>query len=396
MVRSLMRAPIRALVGPVTAALVALVADDAAADSCSNPLTNTCVSSDSFWPNAGPQRFAAVGSTETTAERQVSFGLMTTYQSRPVVLRVASPGPGGSDQYAIDNQVNASFLFAYGVTDRLQLDVGLPITLGQDGAGTSPLTGGGDLRSTAVRDLRFGVAYAIVPRDRNDPEDRHGKGGAGHSWSLAARFATTAPVGDSGDFAGERTAVFVPSLAVDWRWKRLFAAGEIGARVRPVTEVVGARIGTQLTMAAGVGVDILPKSFLSLLLESHAYAGFVEQRDTQQTAAGIGGQVNGQRIIPAEWMLGVRSAPLLDGDVSFYAGGGGPFPGNGDVVTVPRFRFNLGLTFAPTRRDSDGDGVPDRIDRCPTVPGEKGGAEPGCPKAPDPVEPPAPEPKVQP
>ena len=50
------------------------------------------------------------------------------------------------------------------------------------------------------------------------------------------------------------------------------------------------------------------------------------------------------------------------------------------AITVPRFRFVLGITYAPMQRDSDGDGVPDRIDRCPSQPGERGGQRPGCPK----------------
>src|SRR3989442_180055 len=127
MVRRLMRAPFGALAACVSAALVA-VAGDAQAQQCSNPLTSSCINGDSFWPNAGPQRFFAVGGTETVAERQVAFGLVTSYLSRPIVLRVASPGPGGSDQFAVDNQVDSNFLFAYGVTDRLQLDLALPIT----------------------------------------------------------------------------------------------------------------------------------------------------------------------------------------------------------------------------------------------------------------------------
>src|SRR4051794_21550774 len=116
--------------------------NEADAQQCSNPLVSTCINSDPYWPHAGPQRFAAVGSPETVASRQIAFGLVTTYLSRPVVLRVASPGPGGSDEFVVDNQVNANFLFAYGVTNRLQLDMAVPITLVQTGAGTSPLTGG--------------------------------------------------------------------------------------------------------------------------------------------------------------------------------------------------------------------------------------------------------------
>jgi hypothetical protein len=384
MVRPLMRAPtlLRGAVAGAFLALLTLGAAEARAQQCSNPLTSTCVNSDAYWPNAGPQRFAAVGGTETLTGGQLGFGLVTTYLSRPVVVRVASPGPGGSDQFAIDNQVDSNFLFAYGVTSRFQLELATPITLVQTGAGTSPLTGGRSIRDTAVRDMRFGFTYAIVPRARMDQERAAAEGGPGKAFGLTARFGVSAPIGDNSDFAGERTAVFMPAVAGDYRIWRFFFGGEVGARLRPVTEFAGARVGTQLTFAAGAGFDVLPRDLLAVTLEGRSYPGFVEQHDTEQSAFGISSHPNGTHIAPSEWTLGVRSAPVAGGDISFFGGGGGPIPGFDAAITVPRFRFILGVTYAPTDRDSDGDGVPDRIDRCPDERGERSGERPGCPKPP--------------
>ena len=69
--------------------------------------------------------------------------------------------------------------------------------------------------------------------------------------ALAARFETSAPTGDQDQFAGERGAVFSPSVAGDARFHRFFAGAELGARLRPVAELVGARGGSQLRAAAG-------------------------------------------------------------------------------------------------------------------------------------------------
>jgi OmpA-OmpF porin, OOP family len=347
---------------------------------CSNPLVNACINSDTHWPNAGPIRFFGVASTETVGQSQVSFGLVSSYLSRPVLLRVASPGPGGSDQFVVDDQITGTFLFAYGVTDRLQLDLALPVTFAQNGAGTSPLTGGAPLRDTAVRDLRFGMAYALVPRARIDPSKAALEGGVGKAWSLAARFIVTAPTGDQDAFAGERSAVFVPDLAADYRVSRLFFGADVGMRIRPVTEFAGARVGTQVTTALGGGVDVLDEERLSVFLEGRAFWNLPEQHDTFQSAFATTSIPNGRRITPAEWTLGVRSAPIFGGDIAFMAGGGGPIPIGDAAITVPRFRFLLGIVYAPVERDTDRDGVPDKIDRCPAQAGPPGGERPGCPE----------------
>lgn len=382
MVRRLMRrvlARVALACGPLLSFLL-LEESTARAQECENPLISSCVNSESYWPHAGPQRFAALGSAETLAARQIGFGLVTSYLSRPVVISGPSPGGAGTDQFAIDNQVNANFLFAYGATDRLQLDLGLPITLVQTGAGTSPLTGGRPIRDTAVRDLRFGFAYALLPRDRIDPQKAADEGGPGKGFAVASRLTLSAPIGDNTDFAGERTMVFAPSIAADYRLWRMFFGADVGGRIRPVTEFAGARIGTQLTTAIGAGYDILPSDVLSVFLEGRAYVNFAEQHTTQLSALGqIKSEPNGEMIIPAEWTLGVRSQPFLGGDVSFFGGGGGPLPLTPSPITVPRFRFLLGVTYAPTNRDTDGDGVPDRIDRCPAQAGERSGERPGCP-----------------
>src|SRR5689334_20095571 len=117
----------------LAAALPVVFSNQAWAGSCDDPLVNGCLNSDTFWPHAGPQRFAGVGGTETTASGRFGFALTTAYLLSPVVIHAPSPGPFGSDRDAVDHQVNSNFLFSYGVTSRLELDLALPLTLIQDG-----------------------------------------------------------------------------------------------------------------------------------------------------------------------------------------------------------------------------------------------------------------------
>jgi OOP family OmpA-OmpF porin len=323
----------------------------ASADDCAG-LTSPCINDDTLWPHAGPAYFVAVGSTDTVAEGRLGFGLVTSYLSRPIVLTVASPGPPGSRQYVVDDQVNGTFLWSYGVAERLELDLAAPVTFGQSGTGLSPVTGGDALKDTAIRDLRFGFAYRILSSSAtHGSQDSRTSDGL----SLLGRFEVSAPSGDHDQFAGERSGVFAPSLAGEYRLGRLFAGLELGARIRPTTELLGARVGTQIVAAVGAGYDILPREMLTATLEAWALPGLVEQDDiTAQLEGGSVAVPNGKHIAPAEWALSARTAPLRDGDFCIQAGGGGGISLSTEpAISTPRFRFTLGVRWTPRSEGPD-------------------------------------------
>ena len=228
-----------------------------------------CINDDTLWLHAGPAHFVAVGSTETVASGQLGFALVTSYLSRPIVLQMPSPGSGGSPQNVINDQVNGTFLWSYGATDRLELDVALPITFGQGGTGLAPITGG--LAST-TRPCATCASASLTPwfhtcgSQPDVPIDsllaRTTPGAT--QWGLVARFEMSAPTGDHNQFAGERSGVYIPSLAARFPARAVVrAASRLGARVRPITELLGARVGTQIVTMLGVGYDILPRELLA-------------------------------------------------------------------------------------------------------------------------------------
>src|SRR5262249_19021324 len=176
-------------------------------------------------------------------------------------------------------------------------------------------------------------------------------------WGLTARFETSAPTGDEDQFAGERSAVFIPSAVLDWRLKRAFAAAELGARIRPVAELVGARVGTQMAVGLGGGYDLLKKrELLSVLAEVRALPTLTEQHDSKQTNAGLESVANGKMIVPAEWSIGARTAPLAGGDFVIHAGGGGPISTD-PPLTTPRLPFLPSVPYPPLPPGTGGDGV---------------------------------------
>jgi hypothetical protein len=361
----------------LSALVATLVCAERSYADCTTPVTSPCVNSDTLWPHAGPSDFLSVGGSETVQASRIAFGLVASYLSQPIVIASPSPGSSGSNRPAVDNEINATFLFAYGITEKLELDLALPVTIFQDGDGTAPITGGPDVPTTATRDLRFGATYTLLGRPKKHPW-RHDASGFG----LAARFEMTAPSGDADAFSSEPSAVYVPSLALDYRSHRFFFAGELGARIRPTTDFLGARIGTQGVIAGGVGVDVLDQhDLLSVTGELRFLPVFTEQATVTQTVSGLQSSSNGTFITPAEWMVTARTAPLEGGDLTIQLGVGGWFPtASFAPITVPRFRAVLGLTFAPRGRDTDGDGVPDATDRCPLEPGPKNSEDgAGCP-----------------
>ncbi|HEU4410505.1 MAG TPA: OmpA family protein [Polyangiaceae bacterium] len=359
------------------AALAALAVRPARGADCSpSDGLSTCVDADNFWPHAGSADFASIGSTSLTAPSQASFGLLASLQSRPLVLSLPSPDPAGTEAVAIDNQLNAHFLWAVGLTRRVELSAVAPVTLFQDGTGPGVLQSQAPapLVRTTFRDLRLGLAASLVSR-------RPALGARG--LGLVARAQVTLPTGNEAIYAGSAGPAFAPTLTADYRLGRFLFGAEVGARLRKASTIGGARVGSQGFAALGVGFDVLPRELLSVHAEAFALPSFERQyepvRDPGAPATRLVG--GGPALAPAEWLATVRTAPALGGDFVAHAGGGTALPLAPDSVTQPRFRFVLGLRYAPVGRDSDADGIADRDDRCPERPEDRDGFEDqdGCP-----------------
>jgi hypothetical protein len=313
-----------------SATVMSLYAHVAVASDCSGNVS-PCINDDTLWPHAGPSQFLAVGGSGTTGPGQLGFALQTSYLSRPIVLQLTSPG-GGSQAYVINDQANGTFLWSYGVGRQLELDVALPLTFGQGGTGLAPVSGGPGLKDTAVRDMRFGFTYALVRKARAPQSAEEDE------WGLAGRFEVSAPTGDRDQFAGERSGVFVPSLAADGKLGRLFGAAEAGARIRPATELLGARVGTQLLGAIGVGFNLSADERVSAALEAWALPTLATQS---------GSSSRGAPLIPAEWQLSLRTSPLASRELSVQVGGGGALDNS---LTTPQVRFTLSIRWTPSGR----------------------------------------------
>jgi outer membrane protein OmpA-like peptidoglycan-associated protein len=357
------------------------------------------VEADNLWPHAGGGPFFSLGSTRTTPGGALSFGLVGSYLKAPVGLGVASTDPAGSIVDLVEHRVDATLLFALGVTDRLELTLAAPTTLYQSGAGLAGVIGGGAaLPRSGVHDLRFGFALALISR----AERASGP-------ALTARLEFGAPLGSKDAFAAAPSAVAIPSLVFDWRIGRVLIAAEASARVRRDAVFGDAVVGTQLGGALGAAVDVLRDGWLTVAAE-----GFALPAISQQGTDPLTGVL--RTLAPAEWIASVSNTRLLGGDVVVSLGGGGPIPITPHAFTSPAYRLDFSIRYAPQAKpkeslppplekvaappaplppppiepakvavveqpDRDGDKIPDALDRCPDEPEDHDGFEDedGCP-----------------
>jgi OOP family OmpA-OmpF porin len=334
---------------------------------------STCVDADNLWHRPGSSQFVSVAGTSVTPAGQISFGFLGAFQKRPVVFRLPSAEPGGSDAYAIEDQLNGNLLWSLGLGKGLELTLATPITLYQSGVGVSPLVSqkSTEVVRSVIRDARLGVHGGLIQR----------RGGyLAPGLALSLRGDVIVPTGDGKVYAGGKGLGFAPSAVVDYRVGPVVLGLEVGARVRSEVDLAGTTIGTQLYEALGVSVDVLGER-LAVTGEVYSLQGFGAQKSLTRSAAGVSELGDRPAHMPTEWLLGLRSAPALAGDLTAHLAGGGALPLTDNDVTAPAFRLVAGVRYAPLGRDGDGDGILDRDDRCPAEPEDRDGFEDedGCP-----------------
>ena len=299
---------------------------------------STCLVADNLWPQSGGNRWLSLAPTQTIAAGSASFGFVASYISRPIGLVIGSADPEGTTVYAVDNALGATFLAGVGITERLHVGLAVPTVLYQDGAGTADVVGSEqELPRSAVGDLRWGVAVELLQR----PASATGA-------ALTGRFDLSAPTGDEAAFASAGTAVYVPGISFDHRVDRFQWSLDGAARIRGEHQLAGARLGTQLYAAAGASYDILADKWLSVGLEAFALFTLASQEQlVRDPGTGMSATADDDIHIPAEWLLWVQTAGLLDGQLSTSLSGGSFIPtGSHSAVTTPRFRFMLGIHYA--------------------------------------------------
>lgn len=310
--------------------MLAGVASSFAATSVAEcPARTGCVNGDSFWPSPGPHELMLTPGASLGPSRSIAIGMLATYIHAPLRLRYAEAGPEADGQVpVVEHALIATMLLGYAPFPNVALGLALPVTLYQTGAGWAPI-GGAPLSTSGLRDPRVTVAWSVVRTGSPG-----GKAEARvSSFGLAIRYTLSLPLGDRASLGGEPGPVFSPSVAADIRVGRFYAAAAGLARFRAQTEIFGAAHASQLGLAGGASVAILPQGRLALQAEAYVLASLRNRAES---------------VAPAEWLFSVRTAALRRGEVAITLGAGAPIPVFASDVLAPQFRAVLSVEYAPS------------------------------------------------
>jgi hypothetical protein len=347
------------------AALTALAAPAAAGAQMCTGLQVGEPSAYRFYTAPGAGNFVQVDGVALGRELDPSFGLVLDYAHRPFALddpdyfTCTTNTPSGRELDVVAGTFTAQLAGAVAFGDRMQLGLNLPFiayTWGegyrwQDGDPPRPYSfpsGSG----TALGDPRLHAKLRLFEQDL---------GGDAHL-GLAVVGWLSFPVARAmipRRYAGEPGLAGGGHLVLGFRWSGLRAAINIGAALREDAQLIRSRRTSELTWGVALAYDF------------HTVFGALAEI-TGQTTFGL--VYDNEAPTEARGALYVRVGDLR---VVIGAGAGLVY-----AIGVPVVRVFAGATWDPLpRRDSDGDGLNDDLDACPTDPEDRdgNGDEDGCP-----------------
>ncbi|MFP2932517.1 OmpA family protein [Pyxidicoccus sp. 3LG] len=285
--------------------------------------------------------------------------LLFDFNWRILSLKLGDEKLGDLLPYRLD----AHLLFAYQLHERLELGVDLPFTLLQgdnfnllgDALGAPDFPGAAGVSSTTLGDIRLLPRVHLLDREEFP---------VGVSLIAEVRL----PTGDASSFTGERGVLWAPRLAVEQRFEFLpipfRVLGNVGVRLRPHAQYLNLLVDDELTLGAGAVAE-LPNlgrfTDIEGVAEMHLGTPLVRPFNFDQADS---------LKSPWELLVGARAKVWGNWGLELNVGRGiNLSSGYGREA----LRVMFALRYDEKFLDSDGDGVPDIRDKCPTEAEDKDG-----------------------
>jgi large repetitive protein len=361
------------------------------------------VDSELFRPALDSYGIFTVDRAQTSHQWDWGFKLFIDYAQNPLRLNIC-PATGDCTAVTMSQKPGLSavmgwqavmhFGFHLGLTDWLELVADIPVSAeGYTAAyGTYGSAASGDI-TTARTGFYANSGYTNVPPpDASALDWRIGfkarifRAGM---FALAASAVVTLPFGDDAAFLGDGGFTFRPTLIADVTKGPITAAINIGAIVRPETIVLAPNdpsgspgrtlidVGHELTWSAGFSYRFV--HWVGVAAEVFGLVPLVSSGQTSNP-------LDAGKDFTVDVAGGFQFFPIKDIGVGVGAGAGVL----GSSMRHDDFRVFGGVTWAPAEGkgavaaggiDTDGDGIPDSQDLCPTEAEDKDGFddEDGCP-----------------
>ncbi|MCD6496730.1 MAG: OmpA family protein [Deltaproteobacteria bacterium] len=288
-----------------------------------------------FHPAVGRSGYVTVYGAEVPGHLNFGVGLLASYQRDPFVLHRSNGGDPlkGSVVPVVRNLVVGDLYGFIGLTR--YLSIGLSMPLGLYMSGSLPDDQGnaeGDLKHFGWGDLAVHFQGVFHRFDRLH-------------LVLAGVLSVTVPTGKYADnYLGEKMVTLIPRVVAEWTQGRFSVAANLGAvlRTEPVSFYDDTfTIGQQFLYGLAGGWFVHP--LVRLMVELTGRSGFSSLDDSPMEVA-----------VAARWSVYRGIGLCLGANAGVLAG-----------IGTPLFRTYLGIRWTPIFTDSDDDGVPDDVDKCP-------------------------------
>jgi len=324
-----------------------------------------------FWAAPGPDEFITVEPARPFAHKAFGVGVLFNYGRDTFSVRgydSVAQRATGSRADLLSGQIAADVWAGVGLWNRLQIALVIPMTIyqyGNDFTDPNPAPGGTTIKGGngfAFNDPRVHLKVLLYGKERG--------------FNIALSHWLGIPLGDENNFGGERHFDGFSGegrVLAGWEANRWRIGAFIGFLWRVHESVFfSTHVGHQLTYGGAFAFDAILQK-LTVFIEVFGRSS-VTCTQVNATTPCTGTAINNS---PLELDLGAKIY-VIPAKLSLTVGAG-----TGIVAGVgsPEPRVFMGLTYAPDSKDEDHDGVPDSIDRCPTIPEDRDGFEDkdGCP-----------------
>ncbi len=309
----------------------------------------------------GPKTFFTVSDGDIAAPKQLAFDALLTFLTKPFTVYnfdPSMPDTVGSERTTVVNNLTALQLTgAYGLTDKIQVGVNLPIMLLLQGDGLDPKNGTGacGMASTGTCLSVSGLGDMLV-----EGKYRLMRKGAIKIAAIGGLTLPTSIGSDGSQFIGDDLPTARVRGAVQFDEGKLSLGMNAGVLLRKSRTIYDSTIGSQLMWGIGAAYRITDR--FSVIGESYGRAGLPDfSLDASPLEAEGGLRLHATSAV----------AVVLGGGAGLVKG-----------IGSPSSRFFLSVGYAPDIRDTDEDRVGNARDKCPLIPEDFDGYEDGdgCPE----------------